>query len=144
MITTTSLPAARPSSSATSLVIDDVTTSPPASLTLTAVVTAPGVTSTADPENWLRALILLGASWQPPAYVAARAQNGKPWACWRLVTHYQEVNSSQLDCDPNGLPWPDAGERAIGDFLGGLIERRHLDDEVTPEGRTDVDGARRP
>jgi hypothetical protein len=34
------------------------------------------------------------------------------------------------------------GERAIGDFLGGLIERRQVDDEVASEGGTDVDGAR--
>jgi hypothetical protein len=33
------------------------------------------------------------------------------------------------------------GERAIGDFLGGLIERRH-DGQAAAEGPTDVDGAR--
>ncbi len=33
------------------------------------------------------------------------------------------------------------GERAIGDFLGGLIERRH-DGQAATEGATDADGAR--
>ncbi len=39
---------------------------------------------------------------------AVAVQNGKACACSREVTHCQEVNSSQLDCEPNRLPLPEA------------------------------------